>query len=136
MLDIDYFKKFNDTYGHLAGDRLLAKAAVLFRAVVREIDYVARYGGEEFLVMLPESNIIQAWQAAERVRLKIALEAADGQQVRQPVTVSIGLAAFPEHGQTPTAMISSADAALYEAKRLGRNRVVAVATGKSKLEVP
>ncbi len=136
MLDIDYFKKFNDTYGHLAGDRLLAKAAVLFRAAVREIDYVARYGGEEFLIMLPESNIVQAWQAAERVRIKIAQDAADGQQILQPVTVSIGLAAFPEHGQTPTAMIFAADAALYEAKRLGRNRVVAVATRKSQLEVP
>lgn len=122
MVDLDHFKQYNDTYGHLAGDTLLTRVASLFRDLIRNIDYAARYGGEEFVLMLREVGPDGAVLAAERIRRKVAAERFGGE--RGEITLSIGVATFPEHGDTPKAIVASADAALYEAKRRGRNRVV------------
>ena len=124
MIDIDYFKKYNDTYGHLAGDDLLMKVGSVFRESIRSMDFAARYGGEEFLVMLPEHGADGAMEVAERIRTKVASATTGDKNRKDPVTVSIGVAAFPENGATPAALIASADAALYQGKELGRNRVI------------
>jgi diguanylate cyclase (GGDEF)-like protein len=132
MIDIDHFKKHNDTYGHLVGDRTLARMASIFTESVRSVDYVARYGGEEFLIMLPETSLEDALSAAERIRARVAKEAFgdDGSKVR--ITVSIGVAGFPEDGDTSESIIASADAVLYQAKQRGRNRVVSCERGAAK----
>ena len=122
MVDLDHFKRYNDTYGHLAGDEALARASALLKDSIRSIDYAARYGGEEFLLLLHEVGVDDAMRVAERVRQRIAREKFGQEQVA--VTVSIGVAEFPGHGETALALIAAADAALYEAKRNGRNRVV------------
>jgi diguanylate cyclase (GGDEF)-like protein len=123
MIDIDHFKKYNDSYGHLAGDALLTKIASIFAKSIRTVEYAARYGGEEFLIMLPEADPEGAMEAAERIRNRVMAETCDG-NAQGGITVSIGVAGFPEHGDTPESIIASADAALYEAKRSGRNRVI------------
>ncbi|MFQ5988402.1 MAG: diguanylate cyclase [Candidatus Methylomirabilales bacterium] len=123
MIDIDHFKGYNDSFGHLAGDDLLAKMASIFQETIRSVDYAARYGGEEFLIMLPETGLEGALEFAERLRTRVASETfGDGHKRR--ITVSIGVAGFREHGTTPESLIASADTALYQAKRRGRNRVV------------
>ncbi|HMA44485.1 MAG TPA: diguanylate cyclase [Gemmatimonadales bacterium] len=119
MVDVDHFKKYNDGFGHLAGDAVLARVATMLRQATREVDFVARYGGEEFLVMLPETAMPEALEIAERIRSRIAEEAFPGRSM----TVSIGVAEFPLHGQTPEHIIAAADEALYEAKREGRDKV-------------
>lgn len=126
MIDIDHFKKYNDSFGHLAGDELLSKIASIFRESIRSVDYVARYGGEEFLVMLPETALNGGLESAERIRTRVAMETF-GNGSKQ-ITVSIGVAGFREHGDAPESIIASADAALYQAKRRGRNRVVRATT--------
>lgn len=115
MLDIDHFKKFNDTYGHVEGDRLLARLGGILSRDMRGADYAFRYGGEEFLILLPETDLFMGGEAAERLRKEIELEAG--------VTVSLGVAAFGTSLQNMETLISSADAALYLAKKHGRNRV-------------
>jgi diguanylate cyclase (GGDEF)-like protein len=117
MADIDLFKRYNDANGHPAGDAVLKRVAAVMRDASRDVDFVARYGGEEFLIMMPETEIEGAVDVAERIRSKIAGE----------ITLSFGVAAFPLHGDAPDALIAAADAALYEAKRAGRDRVVAAA---------
>ncbi len=124
MIDIDYFKKFNDTYGHLAGDDLLVTVASVFKESIRSMDFAARYGGEEFLVMLPEHGADSAVEVAERIRTNIASATAGDKYGKDPVTVSIGVSTYPENGATPAALIASADAALYQGKERGRNQVV------------
>lgn len=119
MVDVDHFKKYNDSFGHLAGDAVLTRVAAMLRESTREVDFVARYGGEEFLVMLPETAIPEAQEIAERIRRRIAEESFPGRRM----TVSIGVAEFPLHGQTPEQVIAAADEALYEAKREGRDNV-------------
>jgi diguanylate cyclase (GGDEF)-like protein len=119
MVDVDHFKKYNDTFGHLAGDGVLARVAALLREATREVDDVARYGGEEFLVMLPETGMTEALEIAERVRARVAAEVFPGRRI----TVSIGVSEFPLYGNTPEEVIAAADEALYEAKREGRDRV-------------
>jgi diguanylate cyclase (GGDEF)-like protein len=120
MVDIDHFKEYNDAFGHLAGDEMLTRVARVLRESTREVDCAARYGGEEFVVLLPETGVAEAAETAERIRARVAAEALAGGQI----TLSIGVAEFPSHGDTPEAMIAAADAALYQAKREGRNRVV------------
>ena len=123
MADADLFKRYNDEYGHLAGDHVLQRMAAIMREASRDVDFVARYGGEEFLIMLPETEIEGATEFAERIRKKIASERLpDGD-----ITLSLGVAAFPMHGDAPDQLIAEADAALYLAKRAGGNRVVAAA---------
>ena len=123
MADLDLFKKYNDAHGHPAGDAVLKRVGAIMREASRDVDFVARYGGEEFLVMMPETEIEGATQVAERIRKKIAQE-------HLPVgtiTVCLGVAAFPGHGESAEALIAAADAALYEAKRAGGDRVTAAA---------
>jgi len=120
MLDVDHFKKYNDAHGHPAGDEVLKKVANILRNCTRAGDCTARYGGEEFAVLLSGKGGDTALQLAERIRERVAAEEFVGGKV----TISGGIAEFPHHGHTAEAVISSADEALYEAKRQGRNRVV------------
>jgi len=124
MLDVDRFKKLNDTYGHLAGDEVLKKLAWILKQETRDVDHAARYGGEEFLIMLPDTNIDGASEVGERIRARIEREkyAFDGKEMK--VTASIGIACCPVEGGAAEALIARADKALYKAKRGGRNRVV------------
>ena len=114
------FKKYNDAHGHPAGDEVLKKVANILRNCTRAGDCTARYGGEEFAVLLSGKGGDTALRLAERIRERVAEEEFVGGKV----TISIGIAEFPDHGHTAEAVISSADEALYEAKRQGRNRVV------------
>ncbi len=120
LADVDHFKQYNDTHGHLGGDAVLVKIAEILRQTTRGVDSVARYGGEEFLVMLIEAPIATAAAVGERLRARVAGEEFGGGRV----TVSVGAAEYPTHGETPEELIASADAAMYQAKGEGRNRVV------------
>jgi len=127
MADLDLFKRYNDEFGHPAGDTVLKRVAAIMREASRDVDFVARYGGEEFLIMMPETDIDGAAEFAERIRKKIAAE-------RLPegrITLSLGVSAFAMHGDTPEQLIAEADAALYLAKRAGGDRVVAAARPKA-----
>jgi diguanylate cyclase (GGDEF)-like protein len=126
MIDVDHFKQYNDRHGHQLGDKLLADIAVLFKRTTRSIDYVARYGGDEFLLLLHEVASTDALMLADRLRGAVA--AATFGPGDHKITVSIGVASYPEHGETAEAVIASADAGLYKAKRSGRNETV-LATG-------
>jgi diguanylate cyclase (GGDEF)-like protein len=119
MLDVDRFKQLNDTYGHLAGDKVLAGVGKVITEATRDVDIASRYGGEEFLVLLPECDLEQGIVAAERVRARLAEEKFEGGSV----TMSIGVAEFPMHGETTAAVIAAADTALYDAKHSGRDQV-------------
>lgn len=122
MIDVDHFKKYNDTFGHLAGDDVLKGLATVLSAAVRTADYAARYGGEEFTVVLPETPWDGALEVAERIRARMAKEAFG--TAGSKVTLSIGLGEFPADGATPEAVIAGADGALYRAKEHGRDCVV------------
>ncbi|HEY0150579.1 MAG TPA: sensor domain-containing diguanylate cyclase [Longimicrobium sp.] len=124
MLDVDFFKKFNDTHGHEVGDRVLKHVADLLRAGVRDVDLPARLGGEEFVVLMPETSLKQAGDAAERIRRSIEARPLifGGQPLR--ITASVGVAACPECTPAATDLLKLADEALYRAKAGGRNRVM------------
>ncbi len=124
MVDIDYFKKINDTYGHQSGDDALRHVSALIKAEIRPGDLPARYGGEEFAVILPYADRNDAFVVAERLRNLIAAQEIaiqDGQTIK--ATASLGCATFPIDAETEETLMSAADAALYRAKRSGRNRV-------------
>jgi two-component system cell cycle response regulator len=125
VLDIDYFKSINDTYGHDAGDEVLREFAVRIRKSIRGIDLACRYGGEEFVVIMPETDLSVATVVAERLRRRIASEPFSIQQGVRTVelTTSVGIAALAG-SDTPAGVIKRADQALFRAKRAGRNRVV------------
>ncbi|WP_426803091.1 diguanylate cyclase [Xanthomonas campestris] len=124
MLDVDHFKQFNDGQGHAGGDLLLAAVGELLLTRLRAEDVACRYGGEEFTVILPETDGEEAMRVAEQIRDHIAaLAVSDGQRALPRVTASIGVASFPADGELGSALIQKADAALYVAKRQGRNRV-------------
>jgi diguanylate cyclase (GGDEF)-like protein len=126
MFDIDHFKKFNDTYGHLQGDIIIKEIARMLRHSVRSIDLTARYGGEEFAVILPEVDIRGASVVAERVRSTIESYQFPGEEGSVRVTVSVGVAEFkPERMREASQIIGEADKALYQSKEMGRNRVTA-----------
>jgi diguanylate cyclase (GGDEF)-like protein/PAS domain S-box-containing protein len=123
MLDIDFFKKLNDTYGHQAGDEVLRRLADLLRKNSRAEDIPCRYGGEEFLLVLPNMGRADALTRAEQWRQEFeAMHITLGQATMRS-TISIGIATFPEQGQTRDTLIEAADKALYDAKHNGRNRV-------------
>lgn len=124
MLDIDHFKSINDTYGHRSGDTILHNFAKLLESSIRNTDYAARYGGEEFIVILPETPLAKAEELAERLRKRIAEYSfliEPDKQVK--LTVSIGIATFPELAQSPQNLLEVADSAMYAAKEAGRNQV-------------
>ena len=125
MIDIDHFKKFNDTFRHDAGDYVLQSVGSLLKQSIRSSDIACRYGGEELTVILPEMSLQEAAIRAETIREAIAqLKISYKGQVLGKLTASLGVAAFPEHGSTGAIVMQSADAALYRAKEAGRNQVV------------
>src|SRR5438876_4453926 len=126
LADVDHFKQYNDTHGHLAGDGALVKIAEILRQTTRGVDSVARYGGEGFVVVLIEAPIAAAGAVGERIRARVAGEAFQGGKM----SVSIGAAEYPANGDTPEELIASADAAMYEAKNAGRDRAVAARLGE------
>jgi diguanylate cyclase (GGDEF)-like protein len=132
VIDIDHFKKYNDTYGHLAGDEVLSRLASVFKESIRSSDYAARYGGEEFIVMLPEIGPEQGVEAAERIRHQVAEQRFGNEGEPIKVTISVGVASYPDNGEDAESVIKKADEALYEAKEMGRNRVVLTGTSKKK----
>jgi diguanylate cyclase (GGDEF)-like protein len=120
MGDVDEFKKYNDAFGHPAGDEVLKKVAAILLSSTRSVDCTARYGGEEFAVLLTGTAGEVAAEVAERIRARVETQEFHGRKI----TISIGIAEFPADGQTADEVISSADEALYAAKRAGRNQVV------------
>ncbi len=122
LFDIDHFKKFNDTYGHQQGDVVLIEVAKLTKQTVREtVDIPARYGGEEFAIILPETDAKGAHLVAERLRKTVEAYDFPGQEKALKVTISLGVATFPDHASVKSVLIKKADMALYECKGRGRN---------------
>jgi diguanylate cyclase (GGDEF)-like protein len=124
ILDLDKFKRINDTYGHLHGDYVLKKSANIIRSSVRTIDTVARYGGEEFAVILINADKKSCLNTAERIckNMHIFLFEKDGMTER--MAISIGMSEFPSDGEDVQSIISSADMAMYKAKRAGGNQAI------------
>jgi diguanylate cyclase (GGDEF)-like protein len=138
LFDIDNFKSYNDTNGHLAGDKLLQELAGLVNESVRKDDIFGRFGGEEFLLVLPHTNATQAAAAAEKIRNLLANHAFPFRE-KQPlglVSVSGGVAAYPQHGLDAAGLLHAADEALYEAKRGGRNKVFVARDGAGVAPAP
>ena len=121
IADIDQFKKLNDEFGHLLGDEVLRQVSSLFHQQLRKIDVVCRYGGEEFAILLTNTNAQHALSVIEKLRRLVEGWPFPG--VPRTVTISAGIAAFPEHGTTRDELIRAADTGLYAAKQAGRNRV-------------
>ena len=132
MIDVDNFKVFNDQYGHIAGDRVLVAVADALREYLRPTDLVARFGGDEFAVLLPDLQVKQARQTAERIRQQIA--GLSPPSLSTAITVSIGIADRADHDDVAT-LVQRADAAMYEAKVAGRNRVSVSRPQTSKLSM-
>jgi diguanylate cyclase (GGDEF)-like protein len=119
LMDIDFFKKYNDSFGHQAGDDVLRAVAELLQNGTRESDIVARYGGEELCIVLPETNVVEAFRIAERLRLAVANHPWE----KQKVTVSMGISTYQSGMRTAHDLVLAADQALYISKAEGRNRV-------------
>lgn len=125
MIDIDYFKVFNDTYGHDAGDKVLQAVGQCLREQVEQLGIAFRYGGEELTLVLPDRHLEETAELAEQVRQGVKnLEVHHQGQRLAPVTISLGVACYPLHGSTPTELMKAADVALYQAKNQGRDRVI------------
>ncbi len=125
MMDLDHFKEFNDVYGHEMGDRILREFSKTMTHAMRETNLAARYGGEEFVVLLPDTDLASCRLVAERIRKaveKMVVPSATEKPLPK-ITVSLGIAAYPDHGKTFEELINSSDKALYDSKRAGRNRV-------------
>ncbi|MEP7355843.1 MAG: diguanylate cyclase, partial [Anaerolineales bacterium] len=131
MLDIDHFKSFNDTYGHDAGDLVLREIGDCLRVAVRTEDIACRFGGEEFVLIMPAASSAATLPRAEHMRSVVkALGVHYRGQALGQITVSIGVAAYPENGTSGEAVLAAADAALYRAKHAGRDRVVLALSGE------
>jgi diguanylate cyclase (GGDEF)-like protein len=128
-LDLDHFKDVNDTYGHTTGDKVLVAAANLLAREMRAYCTLARLGGDEFVMMIPGADLEQGRLAAERLldRFRTSPLEVDGQRI--DIGVSIGVAVYPESGETTEALLEAADNAMYDSKRTGRGRVTVVAPG-------
>jgi diguanylate cyclase (GGDEF)-like protein len=123
FMDVDYFKTYNDTHGHVKGDKVLQTLAKLINNNIRRCDFAARYGGEEFVIILPETEDEGARHYAENIRKKIAEAPISGRETQPSgmITASMGVATFPHNGQESSELIQHADNALYQAKRSGKN---------------
>jgi diguanylate cyclase (GGDEF)-like protein len=124
MMDIDYFKRINDNYGHQTGDKTLIAVGKLIRDIIRDVDYAGRYGGEEFMIILPQTQLKNACATAERIRKKV--ESHHFEEIKEPVTLCVGTAELileTEKPETALKLIDRADKLLYQAKQAGRNRV-------------
>ncbi len=129
MMDIDHFKHFNDNFGHAAGDYLLRELGVFLRTLVRGEDIASRFGGEEFIVVFPETSLEETVQRAEHIRQDVKnLKLGEQFPMTEGVTLSLGVAVFPQHGSNYEQLFKKVDAALYQAKRDGRDRI-AIAKG-------
>jgi diguanylate cyclase (GGDEF)-like protein len=127
LIDLDHFKKINDTHGHVAGDEVLCAIAQTLSVEARTYDLVCRYGGEEFLMLLPDTTTVEAVTAADRIRRRITdltlpVTSRHRDAVVKRLTASIGVAVHPRHGHALDELLRAADAAMYQAKRAGRNR--------------
>lgn len=126
MLDLDYLKKYNDTFGHEGGDRILRELGMLLREKLRKSDISCRFGGEEFVLVLPGSTLADAYTRVDQIRLLVKdLQLRHNDQILGRLTLSAGVSTSPQHGSTAAELLEAADAALYAAKRAGRDRVVA-----------
>ncbi|MEJ2671150.1 MAG: PAS domain S-box protein [Deltaproteobacteria bacterium] len=127
MMDLDHFKRYNDTFGHHAGDELLRALGGLISSQIREDDIACRYGGEEFIIIMPGASLEVTLERTERMRQCVKqLHELRPNQFLHPITISMGLAVFPDNGSSSSVLIQAADAALYRAKKEGRDRVVSV----------
>jgi diguanylate cyclase (GGDEF)-like protein len=125
MLDIDHFKKFNDTYGHQAGDAVLKQVAQTLKKNSRTTDFVCRYGGEEMSIILPNTSAEEALFNAKRINKAVAeRDFQVNAEETSKVTISVGVSTFPDNAETPQDLIEYADKGLYYAKEHGRNQVV------------
>jgi len=128
MLDIDHFKRINDTYGHATGDELLRELGQFLKSHIRNEDIACRYGGEEFILIMPDASLEAAYQRAEYLRQEAkSVRVQEAGRSVEGITLSLGVAIYPQHGQTKDAVLRAADAALYRAKQEGRDRVVVAA---------
>jgi diguanylate cyclase (GGDEF)-like protein len=125
LLDLDHFRYINNTYGHQAGDLLLIQIADTIKSTIRSSDFPCRYGGEEFTIILPETSLAGAITIAEKIRQAVAETVVEYDGVKLKVTVSLGVAAFPQHATGRKSLIKAADAAMYRSKLKGKNRVTA-----------
>ena len=130
MMDLDHFKHVNDSYGHLVGSRTLQDVGVIIKAALRSGDVAARFGGEEFAAFLLDADYAQALVAAERVRRAVeghVFSASTSEEARQgfQITISVGIASFPDDAKDAIRLVEMADSALYRAKRSGRNTICA-----------
>jgi len=123
MVDVDYFKSYNDRYGHLVGDAILKDIASVIKEGIRQIDLVGRYGGEEFSIILAETDKEQARFIAERIRQAIENRIIKVYDENLKVTISIGISVFPENADSVLTLIDKSDHALYRANQTGRNRI-------------
>jgi diguanylate cyclase (GGDEF)-like protein len=126
MFDVDHFKNYNDHNGHLQGSETLKRIGTIMRSKFRTTDLLAKYGGDEFVIILPEADKVGAYLAAERLRESVEKQVFPGAETQplKKLTISIGLASFPEHGQNDEEILNRADKALYFAKDSGRNRTM------------
>jgi diguanylate cyclase (GGDEF)-like protein len=128
FIDIDRFKLVNDQHGHLVGSRTLRALAEVLGNCIRQVDTLARYGGDEFTILMADTDHETGGSVAERIRASVAranFEASRGKTLQ--ITVSVGIATFPEHGETAEALLDASDKAMYRAKSLGRNRIASAA---------
>jgi diguanylate cyclase (GGDEF)-like protein len=126
IFDVDHFKNYNDSHGHQLGSQTLKGIAAIMKKKFRATDILAKYGGDEFVIILPQTDKVGAYLAAERLREAVEKQAFPGAetQPQKKITISIGLASYPEHGMTDDEILNHADKSLYFAKESGRNRTI------------